>query len=374
MNERFTGTERYIATDDLMMAVNAGSPWPGPCSQGRAGTGKTQLAQEIARSLGALCRVAHQVHQQGAAGLYEYGRSLAVTRLAARRCARPRHQELHREGQAWKPSSRTCGPCCSSMRSTSRHRVSERSAARARLHGVLRLRDRELVKARHRPIILITSNNEKELPDAFLRRCFFHYIRFPDRRRCAPSSRCTSRLKQELLAEALTAFFEVRANAGIEEEALDLRAARLDQAAARGDIDPAALRSGDPKKTIPILHGALLKNEQDVHLFEQLVFLTAARLIALMLINSSSSCRQVGVPVTVTEFLTLLEALRERVRGIRAGLLLPRAHESREDSGTTIASIAVFGKCSPERRSCSRNSSRTVLSYLFMASLNTSFL
>jgi MoxR-like ATPase len=133
---------------------------------------------------------------------------------------------------------------------------------------------RELIKARHRPIIIITSNNEKELPDAFLRRCFFHYIRFPDQ---DTMSRIVEvhypNLKRELLAEALGAFYKVRETPGLKKkpstsELLDWIKLRLAE-----DIPPEALRSDDPKKAIPPLYGALLKNEQDVHLFEQLVFL-----------------------------------------------------------------------------------------------------
>jgi MoxR-like ATPase len=133
---------------------------------------------------------------------------------------------------------------------------------------------RELIKATHRPIIIITSNNEKELPDAFLRRCFFHYIRFPD----ADTMRSIidvhfPGLKQELLSEALKAFFEVRETPGLKKKPSTSELLDWIKLLVAEDIDPAALRSTDQKKIIPILHGALLKNEQDVHLFEQLVFL-----------------------------------------------------------------------------------------------------
>ena len=133
---------------------------------------------------------------------------------------------------------------------------------------------RELITARHRPIIIITSNNEKELPDAFLRRCFFHYIRFPDE--------ATMRaivevhypgLKRQLLAEALSAFFEVRATPGVKKKPSTSELLDWIKLLLAEDIAPEALRSGDARKVIPILHGALLKNEQDVHLFEQLVFI-----------------------------------------------------------------------------------------------------
>jgi MoxR-like ATPase len=133
---------------------------------------------------------------------------------------------------------------------------------------------RELIKATHRPIIIITSNNEKELPDAFLRRCFFHYIRFPD----ADTMRAIidvhfPGLKQDLLSEALRTFFEVRDTPGLKKKPSTSELLDWIKLLVAEDIDPAALRSTDQKKVIPILHGALLKNEQDVHLFEQLVFL-----------------------------------------------------------------------------------------------------
>jgi MoxR-like ATPase len=133
---------------------------------------------------------------------------------------------------------------------------------------------RELIAARHRPIIIITSNNEKELPDAFLRRCFFHYIRFPDE--------ATMRaivevhypgLKSELLAEALTAFFEVRTTPGLKKKPSTSELLDWIKLLLAEDIAPEALRSVEARRVIPILHGALLKNEQDVHLFEQLVFM-----------------------------------------------------------------------------------------------------
>jgi MoxR-like ATPase len=133
---------------------------------------------------------------------------------------------------------------------------------------------RRVVTARNRPIIVITSNNEKELPDAFLRRCFFHYIRFPDQ---ATMARIVEvhfpGLKKELLSEALGAFFQLRDTPGLKKKPSTSELLDWIKLLVAEDIDPAVLRSQDPKQTLPILHGALLKNEQDVHLFEQLVFL-----------------------------------------------------------------------------------------------------
>jgi MoxR-like ATPase len=133
---------------------------------------------------------------------------------------------------------------------------------------------RELIKARHRPIIVITSNNEKELPDAFLRRCFFHYIRFPDKETMERIVRVHyPDLKKELLAESLKAFFDVRDMPGLKKKPSTSELLDWIKLLVAEDIPPEALRSDDSKKSIPPLYGALLKNEQDVHLFEQLAFL-----------------------------------------------------------------------------------------------------
>jgi MoxR-like ATPase len=133
---------------------------------------------------------------------------------------------------------------------------------------------RELVTARHRPIMLITSNNEKELPDAFLRRCFFHYIRFPDESTMRAIVQVHfPGLKRELLAEALRTFYEVRETPGLRKKPSTSELLDWIKLLLAEDIDPAMLRANDERKVLPALHGALLKNEQDVHLFEQLVFL-----------------------------------------------------------------------------------------------------
>ncbi len=133
---------------------------------------------------------------------------------------------------------------------------------------------RETVSARHRPIIIITSNNEKELPDAFLRRCFFHYIRFPDRQTMVDIVGVHfPHLKKELLDEALRSFFELRDVPGLKKKPSTSELLDWIKLLVAEDIAPEALREDDPKKIIPKLHGALLKNEQDVHLFEQLVFI-----------------------------------------------------------------------------------------------------
>jgi MoxR-like ATPase len=277
MTQRFAGTERYIATDDLMMAVNASVTLARPLLiKGEPGTGKTQLAQEIALSLG---RPMYEWHIKSTSkaqqGLYEYD---AVSRLRDSQLGDQRVHDIGNyivKGRLWEAFECEVQPVLL---------IDEIDKADIEFpNDLLRELDRmefyvyetrELVKARHRPIIVITSNNEKELPDAFLRRCFFHYIRFPDEATMAKIVEVHyPGLKKELLAEALGAFFQVRETPGLKKKPSTSELLDWIKLLVAEDIDPAALRSQDPKKTIPILHGALLKNEQDVHLFEQLVFL-----------------------------------------------------------------------------------------------------
>jgi MoxR-like ATPase len=276
MNQRFTGTDRYIATEELMMAVNAAITLARPLLiKGEPGTGKTQLAQEIARSLG---RPLYEWHIKSTSkaqqGLYEYD---AVSRLRDSQLGDARVQDIHNyiiKGRVWEAFDSEVQPVLL---------IDEIDKADIEFpNDLLRELDRmefyvyetrELVQARHRPIILITSNNEKELPDAFLRRCFFHYIRFPDEEtmRAIVGVHFPS-LKKDLLAEALSAFFELRATPGLKKKPSTSELLDWIKLLVAEDLPAEALR-GDGKKLIPILHGALLKNEQDVHLFEQLVFM-----------------------------------------------------------------------------------------------------
>jgi MoxR-like ATPase len=275
--QRFTGTDQYVATDDLMMAVNAAITLARPLLiKGEPGTGKTQLAQEIARSLG---RPLYEWHIKSTSkaqqGLYEYD---AVSRLRDSQLGEQRVHDIRNyivKGRLWEAFESAVQPVLL---------IDEIDKADIEFpNDLLRELDRmefyvhetrELIRARHRPIIIITSNNEKELPDAFLRRCFFHYIRFPDE--------ATMRaivgvhypdLKKELLAAALTAFFEVRDTPGLKKKPSTSELLDWIKLLVAEDIAPDVLRSGDARRVIPILHGALLKNEQDVHLFEQLVFM-----------------------------------------------------------------------------------------------------
>ena len=277
MNTRFSGTDRYIATADLGMAVNAAVTLGRPLLiKGEPGTGKTQLALEVAQALG---RPIFEWHVKSTSkaqqGLYEYD---AVSRLRDSQLGDARVADIRNyivRGKLWEAFESEVQPVLL---------IDEIDKADIEFpNDLLRELDRmefyvyetrELVRARHRPIIIITSNNEKELPDAFLRRCFFHYIRFPDAETMAKIVEVHyPGLKRALLAEALGAFYQVRETPGLKKKPSTSELLDWIKLLLAEDVPPEALRSDDPKKSIPPLHGALLKNEQDVHLFEQLVFL-----------------------------------------------------------------------------------------------------
>ena len=277
MAERFTGTSTYVATDDLMMAVNAAVTLERPILvKGEPGTGKTQLAQEIAT---ALDRPLFEWHIKSTTkaqqGLYDYD---AVARLRDSQLGDGRVHDIANyivRGKIWDAFESEVQPVLL---------IDEIDKADIEFpNDLLRELDRmeffvyetkQLVSARHRPIIVITSNNEKELPDAFLRRCFFHYIRFPD----ADTMRKIvdvhfPGLKKDLLREALAAFYRVREMPNLRKKPSTSELLDWIKLLLAEDIPPDALRADDSRKAIPPLYGALLKNEQDVHLFEQLVFL-----------------------------------------------------------------------------------------------------
>ena len=276
-DSRFTGTKRYIATDDLKLAVNAAVTLERPILiKGEPGTGKTQLAIEVAESLG---RPLFEWHIKSTTkaqqGLYEYD---AVARLRDSQLGDDKVHDIANyivPGKLWEAFESDVQPVLL---------IDEVDKADIEFpNDLLQELDRmeffvyetqQLIKAKHRPIIVITSNNEKELPDAFLRRCFFHYIQFPDKETMAQIVEVHfPKLKKTLLNEALNAFFKVRDVPGLKKKPSTSELLDWIKLLLAEDIPPEALRSEDSRSAIPPLYGALLKNEQDVHLFERLVFL-----------------------------------------------------------------------------------------------------
>jgi MoxR-like ATPase len=275
---RFEGTDTYIATDDLMMAVNAAITLERPLLiKGEPGTGKTMLAIEVAK---ALQRPLYEWHIKSTTkaqhGLYEYD---AVSRLRDSQLGDPKVHEIKNyivRGMLWNAFEADAQSVLL---------IDEVDKADIEFpNDLLRELDRmefyvyetqQLIKARHRPLVIITSNNEKELPDAFLRRCFFHYIRFPDKETMEKIVRVHfPALKKSLLREALESFFEIRDVPGLKKKPSTSELLDWLKLLMAEDIPPEALTSQDQHKIVPPLHGALLKNEQDVHLFERLVFMS----------------------------------------------------------------------------------------------------
>ena len=273
---KFTGTESYVATPDLMMAVNAAVTLQRPLLvKGEPGTGKTLLAIEVAKALGKPLLEWHiKSTTKAQHGLYEYD---AVSRLRDSQLGDDRVHDIRnyiQRGMLWEAFA---SPEQAVLL------IDEIDKADIEFpNDLLRELDRmefyvyetkDTVKAEHRPIVVITSNNEKELPDAFLRRCFFHYIRFPDKETMEKIVRVHfPDIKKNLLKEAMEVFFSIRDVNGLKKkpstsELLDWLRLLLAE-----DVPADALRA-DSGKVVPQLYGALLKNEQDVHLFERLVFL-----------------------------------------------------------------------------------------------------
>jgi MoxR-like ATPase len=274
---RFEGSQHYVATDDLKLAVNAAMTLQRPLLiKGEPGTGKTMLAEEVAAALGMPLLQWHiKSTTKAQQGLYEYD---AVSRLRDSQLGDARVQDIRNyivKGVLWQAFDAE-EPTVLLIDEIDKADIEFpndllRELDRMEFHVY---ETRELVRARHRPLVIITSNNEKELPDAFLRRCFFHYIRFPDPETMQRIVEVHyPGIRRELLSAALASFFELRNVSGLKKkpstsELLDWLKLLLAE-----EIPPEALRSQDERQIVPPLHGALLKNEQDVSLFERLIFM-----------------------------------------------------------------------------------------------------
>ncbi len=277
MTRRFTGTDTYVSTDDLTLAVNAAITLGRPLLiKGEPGTGKTQLAEEVARSIKApLYRWHVKSTTKAQQGLYEYD---AVSRLRDSQLGDNRVQDISNyivKGKLWEAFEDD---------QMSVVLIDEIDKADIEFPNDLLLEidkmefyvyeTRQTIVAKNRPLVIITSNNEKELPDAFLRRCFFHYIRFPDTDTMKQIVNVHyPDLKKELLDSALKVFFDVREVQGLKKKPSTSELLDWIKLLLAEDIPATALQAENKHSIIPKLHGALLKNEQDVHLFERLVFL-----------------------------------------------------------------------------------------------------
>ncbi|EJK85994.1 MoxR family ATPase [Rhizobium sp. AP16] len=273
---QFQGTADYIADKDLMVAVNAAIRLERPLLvKGEPGTGKTELARQVATALG-LDLIEWNIKSTTKAqqGLYEYD---AVSRLRDSQLGDERVHDVRnyiRQGKLWQAftAQRKCVLLIDEIDKADIEFPNDllQELDRMEFHVY---ETGETIRATIRPIVIITSNNEKELPDAFLRRCFFHYIRFPD---VETLTRIVEvhypGIKQTLVRAALTQFFEIRDVPGLKKKPSTSEALDWIRLLVADDVDPVTLRS-DAKTVLPKLHGALLKNEQDVHLFERLAFM-----------------------------------------------------------------------------------------------------
>ena len=274
---KFKGTDRYIASRDLEVAVNASVTLARPLLvKGEPGTGKTVLAHEVAAALGYPLIEWHvKSTTKAQQGLYEYD---AVSRLRDGQLGDERVRDISNyiiRGKLWEAfvSETPVVLLIDEIDKADIEFPNDLLLELDRMQFYV-YETRETIDAKHRPIIIITSNNEKELPDAFLRRCFFHYIRFPDRETMETIvASHYPNIRHDLVRDALTLFYEIRGVPGLKKKPATSELLDWLKLLMVEDLPSEVLRSRDPKTLIPPLHGALLKNEQDIHLFEKLAFM-----------------------------------------------------------------------------------------------------
>jgi len=277
----FKGTGTYVASRELEVAVNAAVALQRPLLvKGEPGTGKTVLAQEIAKALGLPLIEWHiKSTTKAQQGLYEYD---AVSRLRDGQLGDPRVHDIANyilRGKLW-DAFESDVPVVLLIDEIDKADIEFPNDLLLELDRMqfFVYETRQTVTAKHRPVVVITSNNEKELPDAFLRRCFFHYIRFPDRETMERIVRAHfPDIRRDLLREALNVFFEIREVDGLKKKPATSELLDWLKLLTIEDMPPEALRASDARSAIPPLYGALLKNEQDIQLFERLAFLARRR-------------------------------------------------------------------------------------------------
>ncbi|RZL09251.1 MAG: MoxR family ATPase [Rubrivivax sp.] len=274
---KFQGTDQYVATDDLKLAVNAALALQRPLLvKGEPGTGKTMLAEQVSEALGLPLLQWHiKSTTKAQQGLYEYD---AVSRLRDSQLGDERVKDIHNyivKGVLWQAfdADQPVALLIDEIDKADIEFPNDLLREIDRMEFYV-YETRQLIKARHRPLVIITSNNEKDLPDAFLRRCFFHYIRFPDAETMKQIVEVHfPHIKKDLLAAAMKQFYEVRNLPGLKKKPSTSELIDWLKLLVAEDIPAEALHSKDDKVSVPPLVGALLKNEQDLSLFEKLVYM-----------------------------------------------------------------------------------------------------